>query len=508
MTFKLKRKRIDTSTEKRILTGMIVSKEYLQEIHSLIDISYFQSSFSKTVVNWILDFYDAYGEVPLKNIQDIFNEKKEKMEEEESKIIAKLLTDISQKHEADGVTNVPYLVDQTEQYFKRRELEITSDNLKLLLNEGDIEGAEIQIEKFRKVQKLTSNWVNPFDDGVINETFAHMDEVFFMFPGQLGTFMKNLEREWLIGIAGPFKRGKTFFAIECAIIGIITGLRVVFFSLEMPARQINKRIYRRLTAFGDIEGSYRYPMFDCELNQTGECENPNRTNSIQLVDDDGELPPYDPESNYNVCTHCREIKDGEYLPATWFEMIKRPEFSVHEVGNKLKAFQKRFKNLLRVKAYPKFTANIADMMRDLDVLEHTEGYIPDLIIVDHADIVKGEVDHSTGVDKEDRTWIALAQMAGIRKALVFAPTQVTKEAMDVRQVTSKHTARWVGKLGHVDGMLALNQTPEEKEMGVMRISWMVHRHEDYFEEANCIILQNLALGQVNLDSQREVRRNE
>ena len=508
MTFKLKRKRVDTSIEKRILTGMIVSKEYLREIHPLIDMSYFQSSFARTVTEWILDFYDAYEEVPFKHIQDIYAQKKEKMEEEESNIIAKLLTNISQKYEADSTINVPYLVDQTEQYFKRRELEITSDNLKALLSEGDIQGAEIQIEKFRKVQKLTSNWVNPFDDKVINEAFAQDDTTFFQFPGQLGVFLKNFEREWLVGVAGPFKRGKTFFAIECAIIGILSGLRVVFFSLEMPARQINKRIYRRLTAFGNEEGAYRYPMFDCELNQTGECINPNRTNSITLVDEDGELPAYDPESNYNTCTYCRDNKINDYRVATWFEMIRRPEFSVHEVGNTLKAFQKRFKNLLRIKAYPKFTANISDMMRDLDILEHTEEYVPDLIIVDHADITSAEESHISGVEKEDRTWIALAQMAGMRKALVIAPTQVTKDAMEARQVTSKHTARWVGKLGHVDAMIALNQTSEEKEMGVMRISFMVHRHEDFFEEANCIVLQNLALGQVNLDSEREIRRNE
>jgi hypothetical protein len=49
-------------------------------------------------------------------------------------------------------------------------------------------------------------------------------------------------------------------------------------------------------------------------------------------------------------------------------------------------------------------------------------------------------------------------------------------------------------------MLALNQTPEEKAVGLMRMSVIEHRHKRFIETQNCYILQNLSVGQPNLDS--------
>jgi len=136
-----------------------------------------------------------------------------------------------------------------------------------------------------------------------------------------------------------------------------------------------------------------------------------------------------------------------------------------------------------------------------------DGFIADVIIVDYADILKPEDDAMEGIQKEDRTWIALAQLASERNALTFAPTQVTKAALEANLLKEAHTARWVGKLGHVDAMLAISQTEEEKRMGRSRLSTMIHRHKDYDSSHTITLLQQLAIGQVHLDSDfiREVR---
>lgn len=506
---KLKRRRIDSSTEKKILTGMIVSTRYLKDIQPLIDLAYFQNSYAQTVAEWVLEFYDAYEMAPFHHIQDIYTVEQEKqtMKEEEEEIISKLLTEISQKYELEQGLNIPYLTDKTTDYFKRRELEITAGNLKVLLAKGDIQEAEKQIEKYRKVQKLTSNWINPLNDEEITKTFLYSDETFFTFPGKLGEFLGAFERGWLVGVAGPYKRGKTWLVQEFAVIGMLSGLKVAFFSLEMTGPKMKERIYKRLTATGKKEGEIRYPCFDCIHNQTGDCEKEERTNKHTLVNEDGELPRYNPEMNYKPCTYCRENNISGYSPATWFEMIKRPEYNIINVGERLRAFQKRFDNSFRLKIYPKYTANIDDILRDLEILEHTEDFVPDMIVVDHADILKPESKGMIGVEKEDQTWMALAKLGGMKQALIMAPTQVTKEALEAEQTRQRHTARWSGKLGHVDAMLALSQTEEEKEQGIMRISVMVHRHKDFFEEVNCIVLQNIDVGQVHLDSERQERRN-
>lgn len=493
----IKRKKTDVNVEKRIITGMIVSKEYMQSIYPLIDFAYFKSSFTQKIAYWVYDFYESYEDVPFDDIQSIFNAEEPRLKPEEAKLISKLLARISKRYAQDRGLNLQYLIDQTEIYFKTRELEITSGNLKVLLEKGDIEGAEDQITSFRKVQKLTSNWLDPFDNDEIDKTFDQLEEDFFRFPGKLGEFLGNMKRDWLIGISGPFKKGKTWFLQEFAIMAIMSNLKVAYFSLEMSEQETKERLYRRITGGYEEGGTLLYPCFDCTRNQSEEeqCELPQR------ICDESVPGEYSEDSTYIPCTVCRNDGTDNYEQATWYENLKHPAFDVHTVGKTLEAWQKNYNDLLRVKVYPRFSANIADIRRDLDLLEQLEEFIPDVILVDYADILKPEEDHTVGIDKEDRTWIALSQLSSISHALVVSPTQVTKSGQDASQLKIEHTAKWVGKLGHVDGMLTMNQTDEQKTLGVMGIGIMLHRHMKFDPNAQVTVLQKLMVGQANLDSE-------
>ena len=139
-------------------------------------------------------------------------------------------------------------------------------------------------------------------------------------------------------------------------------------------------------------------------------------------------------------------------------------------------------------------------MRDLDLLEQTEDFVPGMIIVDYADILRSDHSSLSGHLKEDDVWVNLSRLAAERYALTIVPTQATTDALDVEHVKQQHTARWRGKLGHVEAMLSLNQLESEKKRGIMRIGVMAHRHEDFHQSENCTILQQLYLGQVNLDA--------
>jgi len=489
------RKKTDIQIEKRILTGIITSKEYLQDIYPLIDLAYFKSSFIRRVAGWILDFYDGYTTVPVSEVQSIFNAEAPKLKEEEAEMISKFLIDISKTYELGQTLNIPYLTDQTEKYFKQRELEITSGNLRVLLERGDIEEAEKQISNFRRVQKLTSNWINPFDDKEIDETFEQKDEIFFQFPGKLGEFMGNMERGWLVGISGKYKIGKTWFLQEFGVMGIMSGLKVAHFSFEMSKQKTKERLYSRLTAGYKEGGNVKYPCFDCIKNQEDTCELEKR------VCDEGKPEMYSEDDSYMPCTVCRNDKTDNYEQTTWFEMIKRPAFDVNSVGGSLKAWQRKCSDSLRIMIYPRYSANITDMKRDLDLLYQFDNFAPDIILADYAEIIGPEDSRSVGIDKEDRTWIALSQLGAERHDLTVVPTQVTKEGQDAIKLKTQHTARWVGKLAHVDAMYTQNQTEEEKLLGSMRIGTMMHRHNDFNAERTVTILQQLAVGQANLDSE-------
>ena len=489
---------------------MIASTSYMRKVYPLINehLAYFQTNYTETVAKWAIKYYEIYEEVPFKHIQDEFDMNKSRIGEEDVEMIRSLLVNISNEFEVKGSINVPYLVDQTERWCKLRELEITTGNARIMLDSGDIKGAEGEISRFKKVQIEQSSIITGhelFGEEGIYADFQDQEEGFFQMPARLGRFLGNMERGWLVGVSGAFKRGKTWLAQEFAIMAMLSYLKVAFFSLEMNDVTMKQRIRKRMVAAGDVKGTYYLPVFDCMHNQTGDCDLKERVQGIRLIEDD-EVPDFSEDNPYRVCTSCREINRNNYETTTWFEAREIPKFEPLYVSQKLRPYDDMFSHLIRLKSYPRFTANVADITHDLNIMAQ-DGFIADVIIVDYADILKPEDDAMDGVQKEDRTWIALAQLASERNALTFAPTQVTKAALEANLLKEAHTARWVGKLGHVDAMLAISQTEEEKRMGRSRLSTMIHRHKDYDSSHTITLLQQLAIGQVHLDSDfiREVR---
>ena len=505
MTHKLRRRDVSSAIEKRILTSLIVSTQFNHEIAHLLDLDYFTNTFIKTVARWCIDFFDTYEKAPFDHIEDIFNQRKLELNDEDIELIETLLKDISKKYELDSGLNVDYSVQQALDYFRMRQVYITHSNIEYLLNKNDIDGAEQQISNHIKVTRLTSGWVDPFDEDMVDDIFKE-EGVMFKFPGELGNFLGGFDRGWLVAIAAAFKRGKTFQMQELAVAAIQQNLKVAFFSLEMYKTESNKRLYQRLLGAGlEERGDALYPCFDCASNQDGSCKKEQRTNRIKLLSDN-KKPKFSPASKYNVCTYCRTSdnkKDKkDYKIAWWKELIERPAFNKTNVKKHVEAMSKLHKNHYRFKQYPRFSANTSDITRELDLLERSEGFIPDVIVIDYADILKPEGSGaSTETSSLDDTWKSLARLAGERQALVVTASQITRAGTDKKQVRLIDMALWVGKTAHVDVFYALNQTPEEKAEGVMRVSLLAHRYADFNENANCAILQNLTHGQVCLDSE-------
>ena len=498
----IRRRRIDSTIEKRIITGMIVSTRYLGEIFTQTDLSYFQNPFAKTVANWCIDYYETYDKAPFLHIKDVFTRELPKIKPEEESIIEDLLEEISQRYELEKGINVEFLLDQTITFFKKRELEITAGNIKVLLDRNQLELAEEEIIQYKKIARLTSKWCDPLEESEVIKTLEEDDNPLFQFPGALGNFLGPMRHSWLVGITGPYKRGKTWLAEEFGVVAFMSGIKVCFISLEMSKSQMNLRIYQRLANVGRKERNYLVPCFDCMLNMTGECNRIERVNEYNLMAPGALVPLHiDPDSPYEPCTWCRDNNlQQDWEPSVWYKSLHREAADKQSVVEQVEGIRKTYGNNFRIKSYPQHSASVSDIMRDLDLLEHTEDFVPEMIIVDYADILRSDHSSLSGHLKEDDVWINLARLAGERRALTITPTQATSDALDIKQVKQQHTARWRGKLGHVDIMLSLNQLEAEKKRGIMRIGVMAHRFEDFHQSLNCTILQQLHLGQVNLDA--------
>jgi replicative DNA helicase len=361
--------------------------------------------------------------------------------------------------------------------------------------------AEKELLQFRTVTATVSECVDVFDEEIVRRAFQEQKEGLLTLTGYLGEFLGGFHRSWLVVFSGAYKRGKTWWLLDMYINAAMSNLNVVMFSLEMTQDNLMERILHRVTGCADEASVQRIPVVDCLLNQKGECFHEDYRGTGVPILIEGETLADEPVDAYTVCTACRDSGNLElFQPVVGYERHEYLAMTEKLAVDKARALSEQYSNRCKLKTYPRFAANIADIKRDLTVLETTQNFIPDVIIIDYADILKPESGNATGVQKEDETWIALSQLAGERKALVLTATQLTKEGQDANTVSVQHTARWSGKLGHVDAIYGINQTPKEKDKGIQRINTILHRHQPFSETEQCVVLQNLDIGAIHLDS--------
>jgi hypothetical protein len=495
-------KTLDTTIENEITTAMIISTKFLSDIEKLFVPEYMRNSFAKIICFWCFDYYTQYRKAPGIHIKDIFLVESESgMSAEDKEIIGTFLSKLSEQYVEDQGVNNDYIRDNALTYFRKRELEIRVEQARRYLEVGKIEDAEDQFSKYKKIAYQTSGWFNPFESKEIIEVFDDRDDGVFVLPGALGQIMGKIERDWFIAILAPFKRGKTWFLQEMAVRAMFQRLKVVFISLEMKKKNIKERIYKRITGLGSKSGEdvFLYPVFDCLLNQTGICERTERTNRVVLRSDNGQKPDFDMDMEYRACTYCRDKMIPDYEMDTWYELLEIPKFDFKSTQKNMKALMGMYGDNLRVICYPRFAAGLSDINRDLYLLEQQESFIPDVILVDYADILKPD---SAGDKRNqiDDIWKMLASMAAQRHCIVFTASQGTRGAIYKSDMSQDDLAEWIGKLGHVDMFLGLNQSKDEKRSKIIRVNGLVHRHREIDEQISAVLLQQLEMGQFAMDS--------
>ncbi len=497
----LRRRVIDNSIEDRILTGMIVSTPFCRDIKKIYRKEYFVNPYAQVVAKWCQDYFQRYKDAPSGKIQDIFHIEKENIKEADADIISAFLTKISAQFEQEESFNEDYIFDEAEKYFKKRSMKITVDNVSAYLELNKIAEAEQEIRKYREVAKESSGWIDPFAEEEVKKYFLDEQDkshLLFQLPGSLGEMIGPFERGMLFSIFAPVKRGKSFWLQEIAIQAILERKRTLYIHLEMGAHKVKRRLYKRMTAMAESTSSFIYPCFDCLKNQNGSCQNPKKENKIRLLNDEGKKPDFLDKMQYKACTICRGTK--EFEPESWFVSMTRQRMTQKVTLGAAKGVRTIIGNGFKFQSYPAFSANLLQIRADMEELEFTEGFIPDVIVIDYPDILAPEDNRMIGRERIDETWKTLKNMADVKHVLVAVASQTNRGSFDKKNVTQTDAAEDIRKMAHIDAGIALNQLPGEKRSGVVRVALIAERDGDFDQYQSCLVLQQLQLGQPNLDS--------
>jgi hypothetical protein len=500
------RVRLNYNIESRIITGMILSTKFLQIIVPLIKLEFFASPYARTVALWCIQFFDTYGHAPQKHIQDIFDDhRRSGTHIEDIELINEFLLILAEHHEnldSDEVFNVEYAVDQAETYFKERALKLLVEQVESNLVSGRILEAHEVVSSFRVADRITAIGCEPFaDTSLIEQALTQEDETLFTMPGDLGVMMGPFKREFLVAVAAPMKRYKSASMLDIALQAYYNRLHVAFFSLEMSKNQIIERSTRAITGLPRDGGIYQFPIWDCVNNQNGSCDSRPMGNSVVLVQNPGRDKGWKktdfPVRGYKPCA---KVTCPTLQLTTWLKNKTLKGLDLKEAREYIDSIGKTLGSRFKIVAWPAFSVGLSEIQTCLRSWEYMEGFVPDVIVVDYADILKPYTQFNEERHNLDRTWKGLKALAQTTKTLVVTATQTRRSTLETGDVGQADIAEDIRKLAHVDAMWGISQTPEEKRWGMARIGMLGQRHDEFDVLSQCYILQQLRCGQFCLDS--------
>ena len=233
--------------ESALLGLIFVSKkidEKLSQIFVFLDKTYFSNEKNQTMFEIFKSFYDENIKEFDYDFVDQYIEKKSL-----SKIIDhEYLDDLLNKAGYVNLLNT-YLTSIIENNRKKKLKDTLESTLKVIKNSDSNNLIESIREDLFKIEdkKLASDFLKGSDvaEKVITDTFANKKEIKGLKTGfsKLDEITTGFQNGDLIIIAARPSVGKTAFALNLALnIMMLSNKTVAFFSLEMPAEHLIKRM--------------------------------------------------------------------------------------------------------------------------------------------------------------------------------------------------------------------------------------------------------------------------
>lgn len=495
----MKIKKLDSYVEKSIITAMIVSTDFLQGFEYLYRNDLFQIPYAKLIARWCWDYYETYTEAPNKTIQALYKERSEKLDDSLCDAIEKFLDLLSTEYDRTENFNWKYILSKAEEYFQKRNILALREELQVSINSGNTKEAELAIAGFNQLETPTGSGLDLFNDVDEIAGFFSPDDndSLFRFKGAAGLVIPPICRGDFVAFAAPEKRGKSFALAEIALQGLYRGFNVAIFSFEMK-KKLWIRLVQCITGSPakEKEANCLIPYFDCYYNQKGDCD--KRKNKHKAIYKDGKMLV---DKSYNICRICENSarkSRKSFVRGVSHRVNTKPVLNPVIVAKKITALKTYTKGNLKIQSWPQKTKSCRDIKNQLQLWEKYEGFIPDLIITDYADLMipdNAKLDYRHGLDD---IWGNHKKLAQEFNCGVASATQTDKQTYS-KKINKGSPAEDKRKSSHVDRMIALNQNEEEYDQGIMRWSMLFER-DDKVSSRDIVVLQQLAIGNAFLDS--------
>ena len=424
--------------ERRLLTALIVDKVVLSAVAQKWQNGLFRTHAGNLIASWCVKHYKKYGKAPGPVIQNIYEDwaTTGTKDNDTIKSIETILSYLSDNYtRLRKSSQSQYLIDLAGNYFTENKLKDYAEQLDNLIRNGEVQKADQLLKTYTKVELGQGSTINVLeDDEAWIRSFEKQSDPVIIYPGAAGTFFQDvLERNGFIAIEGPTGISKSFWLQDFAWRALLQGRKVAMFQCgDMSEDQTMMRLASRIA---------NRPIEPCEVNIPI---------SLEPSIDDGFVKPV-------------------FQKKKWDDKLSIEQLS--KCRKKLRQKQWYTKNSFKLETYPARGVSIFGIKSRLDSWA-TEGWNPDVIVIDYADILAPPNGQTGDREEINSTWLTMRAISVQYHCLVITATQSNRASYDSTVIKLEHTSDDRRKMDHVTASIGLTRTQMESELGIFRLMWV------------------------------------
>lgn len=430
--------RYDGADERLAVAVLCLNSEVLARVSGILPQNPFPSKWSNVIVNWCISHQKQFGDAPgSAGITALFADWSRSADKDTAALVERFLENLEIPQ-----INSDYAVALIQKLVARTAAKQLADRVNSALSQGRLEDATDAISGFKQPEFASRvDYIEPLADEQVllkaYEDTAYASLIAFPPDTAFGRwFGPTLHRDALVAFAGADKSGKSSHLASLCQRAVMQGLRVAFFNLGDLSQ--SQALKRWTTAF------VGRPAFPCTYR---------KITSLQYGEDKEPVCEYDgfSDSGYTESDAVKAWKKvAERGSPDRLRFISRPadSFTAEEIRNKLRAW--------------------ADA-----------GWVPDVIGIDYADLLGKNKQYQDSHESIGHNWKILRAIGTEFQSLVLTATQVKAEGYGTFWLGREHFSGSKAKNAHVNAMIGINITENERSQQVCRFNWIVLREAEY-----------------------------
>lgn len=395
----------------------------------------FASKWANIVGTWAVDHWNKYREVPGQNgLAAIFSVWAQSADESLARIIEDWLNQLP----SESNLNSDYAIDRIREISQETALRGLGVAITGLIDQGKTEEAKTLLSSFKAPRiGQEESGVFPLQDiGIVDEAFqAASQGSVIAYPGALGEFFGPvLAQDAFVAFLAPEKTGKTTVLLDLAWRAVVQKKRVAFISCgDMSQPQIIARLIPRVC---------KAPIRGGLVNIPTEASFADK--EVRVVYEQHTTRPVTREAAREAFA-----KEGGEDP-----------------------------NRFRLLTYPAGTVTAEDISAMANKWAD-EGWTPEVIVIDYADILALPRGYKEPRDGIDANWKELRALSTRMRCLVVTASQSDTEGYSAWLLSKKNFSDCKKKVAHVTAMIGLNMTEEERRKQVCRYNYVALREAEF-----------------------------